>query len=177
LVQFEGYEADDIAASVVQLYRTKAVPELNAREIYLHTVDTDWLQLTGEGVLWVNTGPWAPRLRDHVAALAYIEKKSLKRTHKKLGGIKHPHDIVKVKVIEGDKSDNLVAGYVDPRMIDLLNPPAEFNLLTQADKIKEIIQKFPQGDNRNLEHYSKSINFLLQMGLPFPCSTSQEAKI
>ncbi|CBA17842.1 DNA polymerase I-like flap endonuclease (FEN) [Acaryochloris phage A-HIS2] len=116
-----GYEADDFAGAIVAHKRSPGASEvLRNRDVFLYTVDRDWLQLVGDGVYWCNTGPWLPRLRDEEATLADVLKKEKVE-------ISHPHGIVDAKVKSGDKSDNLPAG--SPReVIDLLSPPKRYDL-------------------------------------------------
>lgn len=118
------FEADDLAGHMVKIKRLYQSFDPNSplanRIFYLLTVDSDWLQLTGEGVFWINTGPWEPILRGAPETIEWT-KKRLKRD------ISHPQEIVAIKSIQGDKSDNLPPG-CDPYLIDLVNPPAGYNL-------------------------------------------------
>ena len=176
----EGYEADDLAATLVKIKKTfmqlGIEHPLAASEIWLHTVDCDWLQLVSPGVRWMNTAIWVPRIRDEAEAIDYIIRKSKAKTRKSMGGIKHPWDIVRVKVIEGDSSDNLKAGKAPVEVIDLMNPPSQFDLMYQPEVLRDMLQRVQTHDNRNKEHYTKAVAFLLQAGLPAPCSLSAEAQ-
>lgn len=119
-----AYEADDLAGHMVKIKRLHqsfdSSSELANRVFYLLTVDSDWLQLTGNGVYWINTGPWEPIVRGVPETIQWT-KKRLKKD------ITHPQEIVAVKAIQGDKSDNLPPG-CDPSLIDLVNPPKGYNL-------------------------------------------------
>lgn len=125
MLSYPGFEADDIAATLVKYHRlSKYNSDLKSwnaiSHIYLNTVDSDWIQLVSDVVTWVNTGPWEPIIRDTVTSLDWI-KKRLKVS------LQHPQDIVPIKCIQGDKSDNLPPGTL-PYLIDLANPPSEYNL-------------------------------------------------
>lgn len=176
-----GYEADDFAGALIQhrqmLRATKTKAILADTTVYLHTVDTDWLQLVGEDVWFCNTGPaaWGALVRGHAEALTWINKKILKRTIKAMGGVSHPQDIVKMKVLEGDKSDNLVPG--SPReVIDLMNPPAEFNVRLRKEGKQMLRLCAAPKDNRNRAHFRLALGYLQTNNLPFVALPSLEPR-
>lgn len=118
-----GYEADDLAALVVQVNRMSEKP----REICLLTRDKDWLGLLGPEVTWLNPNYDHPRVRT-LANYAYTFKQPFQQ----------PTDIWVYKSNTGDTSDNLPnccyeatsAAALLP-VIDLFNPPDEYKLLSQ----------------------------------------------
>lgn len=125
LFEAPGYEADDLAGAIV---RTNALAKIVDPEsaiakpnIFLWTVDSDWMQLISPSVVWVNTGPWEPKVRTMRNYNVWC-KKRLKTE------LSQPQDIVAIKSIQGDKSDNLPPG-TPPYFIDLLNTHPDHNIL------------------------------------------------
>jgi 5'-3' exonuclease len=135
------YEADDIAGSIVKMQKlaqitnpsNKDINILKNLHIYLYTVDSDWLQLTSDTVDWCNTGPWIPRLRG-VEETKEWAKKRLKFD------IRHPQDIVAIKSMKGDKSDNLPPG-TKPYFIDLINTHKDHSLVSDPSFVSEVMSK------------------------------------
>jgi hypothetical protein len=128
------FEADDLASSLVTMFLLSSfylTPLKVFDHIYLVTVDSDWIQLVTPRVTWVNTGPWEPLLRTPETSLTWI-KKSLKVD------VAHPQDIVPIKSIKGDKSDNLPPG-TPPYLIDLFNPPLKHNPLTNNRFVSDLM--------------------------------------
>jgi len=120
------YEADDLAAAVVRFAQlakqSKSDCDLGKFDhTYLWTVDSDWIQMVSSEVTWLNSGPWEPLIRDIPGSLEWI-KKRLKVS------LDHPQDIVPIKCIHGDSSDNLPPG-TKPFLIDLMNPHPDWNPL------------------------------------------------
>ena len=178
-----GYEADDWAGALVAYKRLLQRPTVETprgqesirdREVFLYTIDTDWLQLAGEGVYWCNTGPWHPRLRGETQAIAYITKKSKKRTHKLLPGgkISNAHQIVDIKMQEGDSSDNLPPG--SPRWaIDLINSHPDHELRKHS-RFKEVIPAISANANSiNHSHFLNAKKWVQSMGLPLVVDASE----
>lgn len=98
LARAYGYEADDMAGQIVREFRLGKHPGVS--RIVLHTVDTDWLQLVGGGVSWINTSKQQPYYRDAPEAIAYARDR--------LGGeISEPWEIATLKCQHGDPSDSL----------------------------------------------------------------------
>lgn len=154
-----GYEADDFAGAFVHAKRLDQSLGLNkVPEIHLYTVDSDWLQLVGNGVLWHNTGPWTPLIRGHEEAILWT-KKRLK------ADITHPQQIVDVKMRQGDKSDNLPPG--SPRyLIDLINLHPEWMLWNRHPDTWSAIKHITIAGivNSGLEDYHKSKEWLMKIG-------------
>jgi hypothetical protein len=178
-IQHPGYEADDFAGALVKIKRrcqsmlnqgglvleepdlTKILTIAN-RDIWLYTVDSDWLQLVGNGVTWYNSGPWEPRVRGPQEAIAWA-KKRLKVD------LTSPEQIVDTKMRQGDKSDDLPPN--SPRyLIDLMNihpnweihkvSPATYNKLWMALTTTEV--------NQNLCHLKKAKSWFASVGIPAP---------
>lgn len=168
-IREEGYEADDVAGSIVRLS-----PK---RSIFLHTIDTDWLGLVKQSnfdnnsllyeqqeetqVLWANLIKWTPRLRGRKEAIKYIKDK-LKRD------VNQPREIWDVKVEKGDKSDNLIPG--SPlEVIDLEAPPMEFDML-RSRNTKNKIQEIANSNvgNSNFDHLIKAKKWFEREGFPIP---------
>ncbi|CBA17742.1 DNA polymerase I-like flap endonuclease (FEN) [Acaryochloris phage A-HIS1] len=159
-----GYEADDFAGAIVAAKRAGKHPVIRDREIYLYTVDRDWLQLVDRDVFWCNTAHYYPRFRDIEAAIVDIKKKD-KAT------VSHPYEIVQAKAKYGDKSDNLPPGSPE-EVIDLLSPPPEHRLLDQSDIASTILaaanDKRPNVDK---EHARKAFLTLRNRGCPLVVNT------
>lgn len=109
-----GYEADDIAATLVHLNNGKDA-------VYLLTVDTDWLGLIGDNVTWFCTSGYAPRLRYNVQTLNIWAQHRLKTV------FDSPSDLWVHKALYGDACDNLPP-FSPIEVIDLLNPPDAYKL-------------------------------------------------
>jgi len=101
VIGFPGYEADDVAALIVAVCRDLSLP------VSLYTVDTDWLGLVSEthNVSWFNMGPWQPRLRD---TLESVNEWIVRRLN--VPPVSDASEIWDIKVVQGDRSDNLPAG-------------------------------------------------------------------
>jgi 5'-3' exonuclease len=123
-------ESDDIIAGIVRVR-----PENS--HITIATVDSDLIGLVVEGeVGWFSTDArWVPRYRHDLES---INKWALKR-HKIL--LEAPRDLWAFKSAEGDKSDNLPKG-ADISLIDLLNPPPEFDILRDYDTVQQLRSVF-----------------------------------
>lgn len=166
----EGYEADDLAGAIVRSH-----PK---RTVILHTIDTDWLGLAKTSnnqdrnsqiyepqdeiqCIWANLAQWMPRLRGESEAISYVNRK-LKSV------ISEPRQIWDVKVLKGDKADNLIPG--SPlEVIDLESPPSKFDLLNNSETKKEIeeVANSPI-KNSNFEHLQKGKEWFVNNGFPVP---------
>jgi 5'-3' exonuclease len=171
-LEFEGYEADDIAGSLVSLKRRaqsvisfsnaatdstyRKMEVIANRPIILHTVDKDWLQLAGEGVLWADTGSWNPQFAYNQETIEWAQ-----RRYK--WDIEHPMDIVTKKSVYGDKSDNLPADTPES-LIDLVNPPEQFNLaILETQKLEQELLNFVP--SVNLNHREMAQKYLIVKGV------------
>jgi hypothetical protein len=170
-ISVPAYEADDIAGAAVHCKRLAQatvqcqdckipaeIEKLAERPMLLYTVDTDWLQLVGNGVWWCNTGPWEPRVRGNKEAIEYT-KKRLKAT------IGCAQEIVDVKMRQGDKSDNLPPG--SPRWaIDLMNPLPKHHLIRQPAYNKLVAALLDERASTKPENFDKALKWLANMSLP-----------
>lgn len=161
-----GYEADDFAGAIVYLKRQHqrfpdGDPVVANREIVLFTVDSDWLQLVGEGVVWHNTATYEPRIRDTKEVLEWAYKR-FKWT------LDNPSEIVDMKMINGDSADNLPKG--SPRyLIDLMNSHPAYHLKEDPqvwDRIN-MVMRDPEC-NQRMDHYKHATKFFAKHGLPIP---------
>lgn len=115
-ISYEGYEADDVAGSLCKKYKN----ELN---ITLVTSDQDYLQLIDDNV--------SVKLLKQKGAILFDEAQFVEEY-----GIK-PMQIIDLKALEGDKSDNIpgVAG---------VGAKTALNLLTQFNSVEEIYENIEQ---------------------------------
>lgn len=96
MLELEGLEADDLAGVLVMYHRQQDTRP----EVELRTVDTDWLQLVSDTVVWSNYGRHQPQYRRTAEAINW--------TYGKLGVfITEPEGIAKVKYQLGDPVDNI----------------------------------------------------------------------
>jgi 5'-3' exonuclease len=154
-IGFDGYEADDVAAAIVKLNPDK--------RIILGTIDSDWIQMVDERVIWCCLTGFLPQYRDIADGLAWFRAKLLEESKKRQRILLEEYgvdgsdlrQIVDWKVVCGDKSDNLPPGS-DRCLIDLFNPPKEYDLKLQLD-IKQIIEsRYIDRQPRSME---RSFNF------------------
>lgn len=163
-----GYEADDIAGTLVYIKRQCQAyggdPETTLianRQINLYTVDSDWLQLVGNGVTWFNTGIWKPQVRDVKETLQWFKKRHRPYT------INHPEDIVSFKMKHGDSSDNLPPG--TPRfMIDLMNQHPNYHLKDRPIYKQLWMALLDTKCNNNLDHLNIATNYFFRRGYAVP---------
>jgi 5'-3' exonuclease len=178
-IQKAAYEADDFAGAFVKIKRLcqsllsqnsqdsqdshpPHVDLIAEREIWLYTVDSDWLQLVGNGVTWFNTGPWEPRVRGYLEAIGWA-KKRLKVN------IQSPEQIVDTKMVQGDKSDNLPKG--SPRyLIDLMNIHQDWEIAKKhPNTYNQMWFILSQNEaNQRLDHYKKARAWFIRNQLPTP---------
>jgi hypothetical protein len=131
-----GYEADDLAASVVKMkHKTH-------NHIYLLTDDNDWLPLTSfQNVTWLGIANRQPRMRTHTQALQWCRtcfeaKRSIERSKFVFNS---PLDLWEFKAYFGDTSDNIPGDKkhksegLFKQYIDLLNPNSNFMAWTERD--------------------------------------------
>lgn len=145
-----GFEADDLAASVVKLAGT----EYN---IILLTIDTDWMGLINANTSWYCMHGWYPRSRDITNFNVWVEKR--------LGvSFNEPRELWDYKAANGDKSDNLPKG--SPiEVIDLLAPPKEYCLWKDAEYVSMVqtmlkTQQVPQPSSTG------AVLYLQKLGIP-----------
>lgn len=143
-----GYEADDIAATIVHINRHLD----NPGKLMLLTVDTDWLGLVDNHTSWFCMHGYQPRLRDSLEVINQWAQRRLGCT------LSSPRDIWDIKSRQGDRSDNLPEseGMLLPA-IDLLNPPEEHRLWNQpiGQDIRAALEqpRYFQIDSDDAEEY------------------------
>lgn len=99
MLELEGLEADDWAGILV-LYHSQ---QGTRPQVELRTVDTDWLQLVSDTVVWSNYGRHLPQYRGIPEAIDWA--------YNRLGVfITEPYGIAKIKYTLGDAVDNLPGG-------------------------------------------------------------------
>jgi 5'-3' exonuclease len=159
-----GYEADDMAALVVKtlhLSRTSSNPtpsmtRLAQSQIYLYTVDSDWLQMVFHepSVTWVDVYQYGEKVRGPEETKAWALRR-LKMP------IECPQDIVAIKHLKGDQSDALPPG--SPiHLIDLFNPPTQHRLTSNPYWIERVLsyESHPKNDPVKAQKSIKVLNVL-----------------
>ncbi|MEM7578232.1 MAG: hypothetical protein AAF316_00010 [Cyanobacteria bacterium P01_A01_bin.80] len=175
-----GYEADDLAATFLKQHAHEL------KNIYLLTVDSDWLPLTSlSNVAWLgitNTQKmrrdgsfnFSPRYRDAVIALKWWqENSSLNCSKAKKAYPKTDiRDLWKFKAKFGDSSDNLpgdlkkeIEGGFEP-YVDLWNPPKKYDL-SRKDLLFELFVS-REFDVLPIEQYKAASDFLPIIPFEFP---------
>jgi len=147
-LEFDGYEADDIAGAIVKL--AKATGD----KVVLLTVDTDWLGLISPKVSWVSSTRYAPQVRNNLESLNVWSQRRLNTT------FQVAEELWEYKCVHGDPSDNLPPK--SPKeVISLLNPPAEYDLAANG---VFTLDQFPV---MTLPDMAKPIQLLLASQSPF----------
>jgi hypothetical protein len=161
-----GYEADDLAGAFVYIKRLNQQlpdgdPLVAERPLWLYTVDSDWLQLVGNQVTWFNSGPWEPRVRGHLEAIEWAQKR-LKVN------LRHPSQIVDTKMKQGDKSDNLPRN--TPRyMIDLMTGHPKYHLRHNSQVWSQLKATYKlTAANQNLDHLEAAKKWIWSRGYRIP---------
>jgi hypothetical protein len=165
----DGYEADDIAASVIKLNPN--------RRIILMTIDSDWLQLVNDNVTWICLKGYPPQFRNEEKGMDWFkyklsigtkkEQKLLERKELDLRFIPHWKHLV------GDNSDNLCAK--SPiELIDLYNPPEEYQLWVNQSFTSKI-RYFIKEEDREFEKYLDVMGGLIDfIEIPTPTIKPQQ---
>jgi hypothetical protein len=161
-------EADDIAGKLARIKRESA-PDSNVRnrEMFLGTVDGDWQGLVSDqyNILWANTGPWLPRLRDEKAVCDYY----LRKNRYKITRAKECYD---VKAVCGDLGDGLKPG--SPlRLFNLYDEDPIYNFSESLSvSITEAMNDL-RVSNRP-DHLKNALLFLNSLGIiaPIPSALS-----
>lgn len=158
-LRFTGYEADDVAASIVRC--NSALPADRQHNILLVTVDNDWLGLVSDRVAWFESQSRFPRLRDDISLISYWSER------REGYPVTEPRQIWDMKTIYGDKSDALPPG--SPlEVIDLLGAPQGFRLWEEPG-VSFIIGKWlgqPIGVQVGQATSDRAKEYLRSIGLP-----------
>lgn len=154
-IGWSGFEADDMAAAIVQTNTDRG----NPYNIILLTVDTDWLGLVNPSVTWVCMSGFTPTVRDSIDVVNSWAEKRLKST------LATWRDIWDIKGDKGDASDNLPAS--DRQLlpvIDLLKPPAPYKFWkTHANLVSTMFTN--ESPRFTLEEAKKAQSHLRMNGL------------
>ena len=156
ILEYDHYEADDIAAAIVKINR--GLPDSQRNRIILATVDTDWLGLLDDDTSWFCTHGWYPRVRDRGGFDHW--------SHKKFGvTFDKPREIWDYKAQHGDKSDNLPPG--SPlEVIDLHQPPSGFRLWDKPEVTSTISDMLTYPQYNTLHDVTKAKTYLKNLGVP-----------
>jgi hypothetical protein len=172
-----GYEADDVAAGVVQLWRDR---RLEVDQVFLATCDSDWQGLVCQpDVFWVDVAGYTPRVRQRTEIYNWLCSKWAKQSSYLRGQWQPPdpaeftcRHIWEWKRATGDTSDNL-----PPRsplyLIDLLDPLPQFRLWNDAQFLADVVHQL---DRERLEilPLSKAEQRMAMLGLTPPISAIDE---
>ena len=155
-------EADDLAGKFARIKREASTNSVAAnRELILGTVDGDWQGLVSDEhrVIWANTGPWLPRLRDEKAVCDYY----LRKNKYKITKARECYD---VKVVCGDAGDGLKPG--SPlRLFNLYDEDCEYNFAEDTTEAMTAALNDPNPSNR-LDHLENATKFLRSLGIVAP---------
>lgn len=135
-MEVSGFEADDVAALLA-----RCTPPGDFTT--LATIDTDWMGLIVPGkVDWYSIWDYGTHGRAKDFVRHRYDMKSINKwvKHKFRFELNEPRDLWDYKAEKGDRSDNLPAG--SPiEVIDLLNPPAEYDLThTHKKEAKSLLK-------------------------------------
>ena len=130
MLEEDGLEADDWAGVLVAYHNLHCGRPL----VELRTVDTDWLQLVSDTVLWSNYGRHLPQYRGPSEAITWA--------YDRLGCfITKASDIARVKYTLGDAVDN-IPGKLTTDLVSLQGPnwvagleSSGFNMQHLFDKV------------------------------------------
>ena len=167
----EGFEADDVASCICRASRNAEPGEvIKDRQILLHTVDKDWIQLVDdENKIFFSDSRFVRpnekiqnQLHNEATVKVWVE-------HKMKIQVNHPREIAAQKVVMGDMCDNLPPG--SPlELFDLVEPISvpKWNLdnyLLTSEFSDELNN--PEGNTR-LDHYKQTIKVFTDLCLEVP---------
>jgi hypothetical protein len=164
-----GFEADHWLGALCNFQLNKPVEERD--RIIIVTTDSDHLGCVNEQVSWFCMVGHKPRVRANMASISEWSQRRLKAKFER------PRELWDYKAKYGDKSDNLPPG--SPiEVIDLLNPPLEFNLLNNAGAIASIEAAFESGWLAPKQDAERARRYLRRAGCqPFPRPFNAEMDI
>lgn len=170
----EEFEADDVAAAIVQLWRQGQLAGI--RQLYLATVDSDWQGLVCQpDVFWVDLAGYSPRVRQRTEIYNWLCSKWKKQTKFLQGAWKVPDPalfesrmIWDWKRACGDTSDNL-----PPRsplfLIDLFQPLSEYRLWERPEFVSAVRAELDRERQPTLQ-LDKAEHQMSMLGLNPPIS-------
>jgi 5'-3' exonuclease len=160
------FEADDLIAGYVRLFQ-------NTQKILIVTVDSDLLQLIGENVDWCCSYGFYPQLRSiHDGTFTiWLENKFKKLSKKRIGHLDTncPLSIIEWKVEYGDTSDNIKPGEDSRWLIDLRNPPEEWDVL-DIEGFGEMFEEYRRETDNTKNKISVYHDFNRKTGTCLPTS-------
>lgn len=172
-----GYEADDVAASIVQLWRDR---RLDVDQIFLATCDSDWQGLVCQpDVFWVDVAGYTPRVRQRAEIYNWLCSKWKRQSSYLRGEWRIPdpalfqsRDIWEWKRATGDTSDNL-----PPRsplyLIDLFAPPPRFRLWEDAGFLADVATQLDR-ERTEVVGLEQAVKQMGMLGLNPPISAIDE---
>lgn len=147
-----GFEADDLIAEAV-----RCAPK--SRQLYIHTIDGDLLQLVRPNVTFAWTFMGKERIKDQEGALSYISNKY----EICLRGLDW---FGKIKSVIGDSSDGLPEGG-DIRIFDLTKPDRVYRLSKHMKNYSEFKKACKSSQDDSFPGLAaKAEAWINQMGLP-----------
>jgi hypothetical protein len=167
----EGFEADDVASCICRLSRnSKPGDVIKDRQILLHTVDKDWIQLVDdENQIYFSDSRF---VRANEKIQNQLHNESTVRewvTHKMKATIEHPREIAAHKARLSDMCDNLPAGSPE-ELFDLVEPIShpQWNLdnFLLNDYFIDNVNK-PEGNTR-ADHFEQSLKAFTKICLDIP---------
>lgn len=189
-IEFPGFEADDLASLYARIWANRAANTAFS-EIHFCTGDSDWQGLIArDDQYWVNLNGYGARVRQkpqiHQWLGGAIKKLSEKRQK---WWVRPPlkdfraHDIWTWKSIVGDTADNLKAGpdadLTQPELLSLINlynPPQEFDLFQQSGAVDMAKQKIQDAVRHSPEFtWDSAESVLNSLGVAPPISYVKES--
>lgn len=167
----EGFEADDIVSCICRASRNSEPDSvLKNRQILIHTVDKDWIQLVDDENQIMFSDSRFVRPKEKIQNQLHNEE-TVKRwvEHKMKTTIDHPREIAAHKARLSDMCDNLPAGS-PVELFDLVEPNsyAQWNIdnfLLTKDFLANLND--PSGNIR-FDHYDQSIKAFGKICLEAP---------
>jgi hypothetical protein len=155
------YESDDYMAAIVDMNSNAG----NKFNIIIYTVDADLIGLVNPSVTWVCMTGYNPGIRDTLETVNSWSTKLDAKGKMKLGQVDHWRDIWTLKGQKGDSSDNLPGsdGVLMP-VIDLLDPPAEFNILKDPDTILKVNTILKRSKGMDIDKSKDAVRFIQSRG-------------
>ena len=167
----EGFEADDVASCICRASRNaKPGNTLKDRQILLHTVDKDWIQLVDDSNQIYFSDSRFVRPNEKIQNQLHNESTvKLWTEHKMKTTITHPREIAVHKARLSDMCDNLPAG--SPiELFDLVEPISfpQWNLdnFLLNDYFFDNVNN-PQGNTRN-DHFDQALKAYTKICLDVP---------
>jgi len=138
----QGFEADDVAAAVVMLWRQR---KIKAAQLFLATCDSDWQGLVCQpDVFWVDLNGNAPRVRQRQEIYNWLCSK-WKKQSSFLRSVWEPPDpgaFVARQIWDWKRHTGDITDCLPPRsplyLIDLFEPPEEYKMWQQLEFMETV---------------------------------------